>query len=63
MREKLLVFLIYSKQQFSQCERELFCIVDSQQMGVISNTCIDHKVSATVVRHLNNCDGNRIVQG
>jgi len=41
------VFLICSKQQLSQCERELFCIVDSQQMGVMSHTCTDHKVSAT----------------
>jgi len=47
MREKLLVFLICSKQQLSQCERELFCIVDSQQMGVMSHICTDHKVSAT----------------
>ena len=29
-----LVFLIYSKEQISQSERGLFCIVDSQQMGV-----------------------------
>jgi len=49
MREKLLVLLIFSKQQLSQRERELFCIVDSQQMGVISHTCTDHKVSATAV--------------
>jgi len=49
MREKLLVFLIFSKQQLSQCEKEVFCIVDSQQMGVISHTCTDHKVSATLV--------------
>jgi len=45
----LLVFLIGSKQQLSQCEREPFCIVDSQQMGVMSHTCTDHKVSATKV--------------
>jgi len=29
-----LVFLIPSKEQISQNERMLFCIVDSQQMGV-----------------------------
>jgi len=49
MREKLLVLLIFSKQQLSQRERELFCIVDSQQIGVTSHTCTDHKVSATAV--------------
>jgi len=30
----LLAFLIPSKEQISQNERMLFCIVDSQQMGV-----------------------------
>jgi len=27
----------------------LFCIVDSQQMGVLRKTCTDRKVSATCV--------------
>jgi len=26
----------------------LFCIVDSQQMGVLRRTCTDRKVSATL---------------
>ena len=34
MWEMLLVFLICSKQELSQCDREPFCNVDSQQMGV-----------------------------
>ena len=45
-----LVFLIYSKEQISQSERVLFCIVDSQQMGVLRRTCTDRRVSATVLR-------------
>ena len=43
-----LVFLIYSKEQISRSERVLFCIVDSQQMGVLRRTCTDRRVSATV---------------
>jgi len=43
----LLAFLIPSKEQISQNERMLFCIVDSQQMGVSWRVCTDHKVSAT----------------
>jgi len=38
---------IYSKEQISQSERVLFCITDSQQVGVLRKTCTDHKVSAT----------------
>jgi len=41
------MFLICSKRQISQYERELLCVVDSQQLGVASLTCTDHKVSAT----------------
>jgi len=48
----LLVFLICSKGQISQCERESFCIADSQQLGVTSLLCTDHKVSATSVCRL-----------
>ena len=44
-----LVFLIYSKEQISQSERVLFCIVDSQQMGVLRRTCTDRRVSATPI--------------
>jgi len=42
-----LVFLIHSKEQISQSERVLFCITDSQQVGVLRRTYTDRKVSAT----------------
>ena len=47
-----LVFLIYSKEQISQSERVLFCIADSQQVGVLRIICTDRRVSATVVRNV-----------
>ena len=43
------MFLVYSEEQISWSERMLFCIVDSQQMGVPWRVCTDHKVSATNV--------------
>ena len=46
MREWLVVGL-QQRADFSKWERELFCIVDSQQMGVSWRICTDPKVSAT----------------
>jgi len=42
-----LMFLFSSKEQISQIESMLFCIADSQQMGVLRRICKDRKVSAT----------------
>jgi len=50
VREGYSASLIPSKWEFSQSERGLFCIVDSQQMGVFSRICADHKASATLCR-------------
>ena len=36
--------LVYGNEQISQSERGLFCIVDSQQMGVSWRVCTDHNV-------------------
>jgi len=44
-----LMFLISSKEQISQNESMLFCIADSQQMGVMRRICTDRKVPATQI--------------
>jgi len=47
-----LMFLIFSKEQISQNESMLFCIVDSQQMGALRRICTDRKVSATELKRV-----------